>query len=360
MYSDISVDVYELIRPFLEEDLTGQEIYWLRISPSLSGVREKLLTQKFTLRDMPSTQRMLRNIIRTATRFQITAASGIILDGPMGPGKGQGNTEIIYALDGSKVLCAKVGPPFLQHEFDVSSAIHRRSVCPSVLHIEQLIPLPSAETPQVVLLMPAYAMSVADAALAFPPGTTVERDIFAFNVAISGLAGIYACALAGFAHGDIKPSNFMLSMKPLNAPPPPMTLIDFGTAKPFGELFTEASIFNLNEKLVASVDYDLVCLGATIATLQDPTACPDDDATRASFVAQLARAVDEEAVQARSPGTTAAALCLQARVRGIPDLQLLENIANLIDDARHTLAQTIPRWQRALTKDAVWPQPHTD
>ena len=46
------------------------------------------------------------------------------------------------------------------------------------------------------------------------------------------------------------------------------SLIDFGTARKFGDSFSESSDFSLNELRVASVDYDLVCLGATLASVQ--------------------------------------------------------------------------------------------
>jgi len=127
--------------------------------------------------------------------------------------------------------------------------------------------------------MPAFPMSLADAALTLPPppppsDVVSPRDILALNV-LCGLCTVQAFACAGLAHGDIKPANFVLDASGT------VICIDFGTAQDVGETFLESSNFSLNQAPTASSKYDIVSLGATIASLYDisPTSAPTREGT---------------------------------------------------------------------------------
>lgn len=112
--------------------------------------------------------------------------------------------------------------------------------------------------------------------------------MLALNVATCGGAAVAAFAAAGFAHGDIKvraarvlrqgahsaptvgltplaplkPANLMLDSSGV------VVAIDFGAAAKVGHSLTEASAFGMNCNRTASLEYDLACLGATLAVLQ--------------------------------------------------------------------------------------------
>jgi serine/threonine protein kinase len=121
---------------------------------------------------------------------------------------------------------------------------------------------------------------VADATFSMAIGHSVARSVLAINVALCGLASIFALNSAGYAHGDIKPGNMMLDSSGL------VTLIDLGTAQRLGDYFTESSNFALGELSQSSVDYDLVCLGSTLAFIEHALH-PNDLRTRDAMLAKL-------------------------------------------------------------------------
>ena len=215
---------------------------------------------------------------------------------------GQGNTEILFALQGSSVLCAKIGSSrILPPEFKVAQLLQRQ-LCRAVMGPISLEEIPSTDIPdRVALVMPAYPMTVSDAILAFsskpnhPP-----RNLFAFNVAVCGLSAVQAFANVGRAHGDIKPSNLMLSSDPSGI----IVCIDFGTSQEIGNFFEESSVYNLNQARPAGIDYDLICLGATIATIQHPDIIIDSNSTVVNVLAALRLQND------RPPASNIAEFCL--------------------------------------------------
>mmetsp|Transcript_13305 Transcript_13305/g.31403 ORF Transcript_13305/g.31403 Transcript_13305/m.31403 type:complete len:211 (-) Transcript_13305:211-843(-) len=161
------------------------------------------------------------------------------------------------------------------------------------MEVIDCVEVPSSGPDKVALLMPAFPMSLADASLTLPPLPTVigevigeARDVLALNVSLCGICTVQAFACAGLAHGDIKPANFMLETSGT------VICIDFGTAQNVGESFLEASNFSLNQPRAASSLYDIVSLGATIASLYDVSISPGAtiDRTLTALRAVMARA----------------------------------------------------------------------
>ena len=166
------------------------------------------------------------------------------------------------------------------------------------------LPLSEGDATRAAFLMPADVMSLSDAALSLPPGTSYARDILALNVAICGAASVAAFSAAGFAHGDIKPGNFMLDGSGL------VVAIDFGTAAAVGESFLEGSCFGLDAlgvAGVAGVAYDLTCLGSTLWFLQEDCPLPPH-----SMCASLFHALEAShgTSGSRPPAAAVAQYCL--------------------------------------------------
>jgi hypothetical protein len=268
--------------------LDDKEVNMLRFHPLFANERSSLLRGTFLARDAGRLLLALRNTLATTTRYRVTAESGLVLNGPIGDSTGQAGTSLLLALRGTRVLCAKVGPARLRSEFTVSARLAPYR-CPAVLLIESCdhVPKQLGHDDLVALVMPVYPMSLAAVVLALPPGPSATRNEVSRAVALHGLAAIAAFSLAGMAHGDIKPSNFVLGGAG------EVVLIDFGTARPLGGSFTESSIFNLNEPREATTFYDLVCLGATLAHVQFGTLIDDGVTTRASLLDEVYASVTD-------------------------------------------------------------------
>ena len=322
--SEENFDVVELLAPFWGgRALSEKQKQHLRSSPAFEGQRAKLKAGKFQDRDAFKLTRMFQHALATTTRHQFTSKSGLVLDGPVGASAGQAGIQIMYALDGAKVRCAKVGSRALQHEFEVSETIRKLVLCSSVLRI---LAFEEVKPDTFALVMPVYPMSVSDALLALPPGASTARDEIALAVALHGLAAVAAFASAGFAHGDLKPSNFMLGDN--------VVCIDFGTAKKIGGSFSESSIFSVNMDRTVSTEYDLVCLGATLASLQHDEVVIDQSSTRASVLASLQRIEKKY----WSPASMLAEACLLPS----PTLVELKTLAGRVSDPKLI--------------DAMWPR----
>lgn len=282
-------DVVQLFHKLSSSPPLGdKEVNMLRFHPAFVNERASLLRGTFTARDEGRLRLALRNTLATTTRYRVTAASGLLLNGPIGDSTGQAGTSLLLALRGTRVLCAKVGPARLRSEFAVSARLAPFR-CPAVLLIESCEEVPKhvGSDNLVALVMPVYPMSLSAVVLALPPEPSATRNEVSRAVALRGLAAIAAFSLAGMAHGDIKPSNFVLGGAG------EVVLIDFGTAQPLGSSFTESSIFNLNEPRKAATLYDLVCLGATLAHVQFGALIDDGVTTRASLLHEVSALVTD-------------------------------------------------------------------
>jgi serine/threonine protein kinase len=292
------VDVLELLAPFKSMALLSErQKYSFRYSNAFETERRLLRSNQFDRnRHLFKLDRKLLHVLSTTTRHRFTALSGLVLDGPIGASAGQSGIELLHALDGLHVRCVKLGSSKLEEEFKISCSVHGRVRCPSVLRI---LAFEEVKQDVFVLVMPLYPMSITDVVLTLPSGPCTARDKLAQRIALEGLCSVAAFALAELAHGDIKPSNFMLDNNGH------VVVIDFGTAKPIGGWFTESSPFSLNEDRTASTEYDLVCLGATVASVQHEIGI-DQRSSRSSVLSAL-QAVDGE----RSLASLFAEACLK-------------------------------------------------
>ena len=319
-------DPVALLAAFHDQPLDERQQDALRHHEAFVGDRAQLAIGAFALRHVGSLLRRLENVVASTTRQRIASASGIVLDGPLSGAKGQAGTSILLALLDGEALCAKVGASAaVSREWQVSQAIHARRTVPTVMRALLYEAVPSSRG-QGMLLMPLYAMSAAAARLALAPERTALplermrcRDTLAVKVALCGLAGIHAFASAGWAHGDIKPGNIMLTgVGGGGCAGTPCALIDFGAARPLGQDLSEFSEYGLEHAPVASVAYDLACLASTLAVLQYDLPLSIGKGQGAELLAAL-QAQDSAAWQPlgapRPPGSLAAELCLQLSYR---------------------------------------------
>eukprot|EP00744_Colponema_vietnamica_P007449 GILI01010721.1.p1 GENE.GILI01010721.1~~GILI01010721.1.p1 ORF type:complete len:472 (+),score=53.35 GILI01010721.1:62-1477(+) len=286
-----------------------------------------------------SIRHQLNNMMRTSTRHEFSHKLGFVFDGPISGAKGQAETSIVYAIKGSSVYCAKIGPASVREEKVISDSIHSVcEFCPTVVPILHCLDVPGERGPRVALLMPVFPLTVADALLSMPTEPVV-RSVLAFNVAVCTLSAIKAFSLAGLSHGDIKPNNLMLH----SADSSIVTLVDFGTARKFGDYFEESSHFNLNQPRCASTGYDLVCLGSTLATIL----CLGQVLSH-STVETMSREVEKKREGLSALPTSLANVCLaclQARSEGDSDL---EAICQMLLE--------IPTADGFVSFDSVWPR----
>jgi hypothetical protein len=315
-----AVDAVALLRAYYSRALSPAEASALRVHAAFAAERAALAAGDFNLRDLPALLRKLRSVISSETRARFLLSSGgVVLDGPVGGAVCQAGTNILLALRGARVLCAKVGPcAAVRHEWEVSQAVHRGGAQPvpavaRALSYEDV----AAERGLAALLLPLYPLTVAAAEAALPPGPSNARDDLALAVALSGLAAIAAFAAVGWAHGDIKPANMMLAAA--DAAAADCVLIDFGTARRHGEAFSEGSAFALTEERTASAGFDLVCLGATLAAVQHELLIRERGMTRASLLDDVIRerlAAAAGAAALLPPASLAAQRCLELGARG--------------------------------------------
>jgi hypothetical protein len=299
-------------------------MYALRFHASFAEERLALSAGAFKPRNAVALLRKLRNVLSSETRSRFLLESGIALDGPVNGSVGQAGTSVLVALRGARVLCAKVGPrAAVWREWETSQAVHGGAcTAPAVVRALACEDV-SSHRGIGALLLPLLPLSVAGAEAALPPGPGRARDALAYSAALSGLAAIASFAAAGFAHGDIKPSNMMLRGSASAA----CVLIDFGAARERGGTFSESSVFSLNEERTASAGYDLVSLGATLASVQHEVLIDERVTTRTSLLATVRRlGAEAAAVGARPPACIAAEGCLTLGAR--PDVAA-EEIAAL-------------------------------
>ena len=267
-------DPVALLSAYYPQPLDERQQDALRHLDLFAGERAHLasVTDPFAPRHLTSLLRKLESVVASTTRQRIVSSSGIVLHDPLCGAKGQAGTSILLALLDGEALCAKVGASAaVSREWQVSQAIHTRRTVPTVMRALLYEAVPSSRG-QGMLLMPLFVMSAAAARLALAPDSprlsqqrTRCRDTLVARVALCGLAGIHAFASVGWAHGDIKPGNIMLTGAEAGAP---CALIDFGAARPQGQALTEFSAYGLEHAPVATLAYDLACLATTLAVLQ--------------------------------------------------------------------------------------------
>jgi hypothetical protein len=338
-----------LLRSFLSEALDEKMQRAFTTEPAFQSQRKLLKSGLFKKRDLPRLLMGLKNFVSTTTRHLLVGETGLVLDGPVpGSSTGQGSTSVRFALVGSAVHVAKVGHPRLvDSEFAASEAVAAAGNFPTVMRILRKVPLPQAEggALRAALVMPVYAMSLSDATLSLPPGLSRARNVLALNVAVCGAAAVAAFAAAGFAHGDIKPGNFMLDGSGL------VVAIDFGTALRVGLSFVEGSSFGLDALGVAGVAYDLTCLGSMLWSVQHANPLPPH-CTRASLLEAIASA--RGAPGCRPPACAVAEYCLShAEVESLSILRELL-VELLAGDAGAGAWREQPD---VVDLDRVWPKP---
>jgi hypothetical protein len=229
----------------------------------------------------------LLRVVTPTTARRFSSETAYVIDGAVPSAPGQAGVEILYAFEGSRLLCAKVGTAAaITREHAAAAAVHAACAAPTVLRALALAPVPrrGAAEPFAALLMPLCPLTVGAAAAAMDVSAgAAAREAFSLNVATCALAAVAACSLAGLAHGDVKPSNLLLAGDGSGL----VLLADFGTARAVGDAFTESSAFSLNLERAASLRYDVVSLGATLASVLSARvnvgACADAAALRAAL-----------------------------------------------------------------------------
>ena len=118
-------DAYQLLLPFLPAPL-DEKLQRAFISDQAFEIQRALLNARtFKARDVTRLLMRLKNFVCTTTRHLLVSETGLVLDGPVpGSSSGQGATSVRFALSGSAVCVAKIGPPrLLESEFAASQAV---------------------------------------------------------------------------------------------------------------------------------------------------------------------------------------------------------------------------------------------
>ncbi|KAI9018334.1 hypothetical protein DFJ74DRAFT_215331 [Hyaloraphidium curvatum] len=114
-------------------DISPKQEVVLATSTMMADFRKILLRGPLESRKIVEFRRRMDAILSTSTRWQFTSETGFVLDGPV-TAEGQGASSILYAYSGPLLMCAKLGPRVFR-EHDVSEAVHRDFICPSVVHM---------------------------------------------------------------------------------------------------------------------------------------------------------------------------------------------------------------------------------
>jgi hypothetical protein len=236
-------------------------------NPSFSPVAGKLARgAAVSDAEVERTVHTLLRVITPTTARRFSTTTAYVIDGPVPGARGQPGVEILFAFEGSRLLCAKVGAlAALEREQSAAAAVHAAAVAPTVLRSIALVPVTrrAALEPFAALLMPLCPLTVGAVAHAMDSGAPAANEVFSLNVAQCALAAAAAFNFAGLAHGDIKPSNLLIAGDGSGL----VLLADFGTAQAIGGSFAESSAFSLGLERTASLRYDVVSLGATLASV---------------------------------------------------------------------------------------------
>jgi len=195
----------------------------------------------------------LANYTNTSTKAKLRSTCGYVFDGIIS-NAGQGASMIINVFKGTRALCAKVGPPRLEREFQFSKQIHS----PVVMEFIEAVPIDQS---RVALISPIYATTLREILAAL--GNEPAELAVLLNVALCGFSAICALSQAGLCHGDIKPGNFGVTSSKSNI----LTLFDFGSCRRLsdeGSLAEHTPKYLLDIELQDTTYLDLVCLFATI------------------------------------------------------------------------------------------------
>lgn len=201
----------------------------------------------------------LKNQVKTQTQFT-EQTGGYIFDGAVPGASGQGDTAFQYCLKGSRVLFAKIGSSRLKDEIDMCARVHAGQSCPTVLKFVDSIQFTSDNATRIALIAPYFPLPLST--FLSEKTAAMTADIF-YNIAVCGLASLKAFHNKNLCHGDIKLTNFMLS-----GVDDIITLIDFGSTTPFGEVIRATTPYmSLDYPATASAVYDLVCFGVCFLQL---------------------------------------------------------------------------------------------
>ena len=332
-----------------------------------SVFRRKLLGNTATKNDVMNIVARLRTVVMPTTASRFQGVNQLLLDGDIPGAVGQRDVALQYAFRGSQLLCAKVGPRVkMQHEADVWRTVSAASSTPAVLPILEALPMPhgdaAASVPLLVLVMPLCGMTVGAASCAFEAVKTNDRAVLLANTATCMGAAAAAFAIAGWVHGDIKPSNLLLLPGGASLPGV-VALADFGSAVSEGGLVLESTPGYGLGATPATWRYDVACFASTLAQLLDAS-CNPAKFTLATLAAAAAASTTSSApvlsplwqLVTRSAGLAMAPLECTAQAA-------MAELRSLLVDASGAVGQVLAVERQdiflsaLLSVDSVWPQP---
>lgn len=189
--------------------------------------------------------------LKTSTKLQVAETDSYRF-GEVQSWMGSGGTLIQKVYDEKGQYCAKIGRLFtIQAEFEVGQKV----VGPCVMPIIKFIILPHDKA---TIITPLYAETVASWVLkleSFPKEDSIVP------VLLCGISAIYSFASQGLAHCDIKLTNLMFESITK------IVLIDFGSAKPFGDFISSTTPGIRFEHCSPSIRYDINSLAIAIARI---------------------------------------------------------------------------------------------
>ncbi|CCG82320.1 protein of unknown function [Taphrina deformans PYCC 5710] len=289
-------DAFAVLQRMTGETLTASHRRHLE-GFEYASLRQMLRKNELEIKDCRELVARLNQTIKTYTAQSLWASTRmILLDRISHRNFGVSLHCVLYPQKfGSVVKVAKTGPEhIIQREWQTCQEIHEKVQIPSLVCFEAAtqgrVSSESEAEVKFIIVMPYYASLSQMDRMKIEFETCFEVTVL--KIMLSTLAAAWGCAMAGYYHGDIKPTNILLPTN--DGPIAPAILIDLGSATPDGQQLTRRTP-EWGLGVAGGQEYDKACLATSAMALMYPHWSPDVlvDVSTAGGIRYVERTIPE-------------------------------------------------------------------